>query len=199
MSANKDFRINVRVTNANIQRSIEGIGYDSVPKWCREFGYPYTTLVTYISLKKAPVGKDGEILPSAQRLCDLLGESFDSLFSEHQRDALATNKASIDVSFEDIAPMLTSDGSELLEHVFEKEKSQAVSKALDALPARRAAVLRMRYGVDGNSGDPMTLHEIADSLGVGTERVRQLQLDAERKLRCNKKAREILDAVMVDA
>lgn len=178
---NKDFRVNVRVTNANIQRSIEGMGYSSMPKWCQDFGYPYGTLNSYINMTVSPLDKDGNIKMTAGRLCDLLGESFDNIFSEHQRDALATNKASIDVSFDQIQPMLTSDGTELLEHVFDKEKTQAIYKALASLTPSQRDVLVTRFGL--GAVEEQSLAKIAELRGVSVERIRQIESHSLRLMR----------------
>jgi RNA polymerase sigma factor (sigma-70 family) len=177
----KDFRVNIRVTNANIQRSIEGMGYASIPKWCEDFGYNYSTLNGYIALKISPLDKYGNIKQSAEQLCNLLGESFDSIFSEHQRDALKTNRASVDVSFDEIVPMLTSDGSELLDVVYAKEKNAALHKGLGTLTPRERDVLLLRNNID--TGEEKTLEAVADTLGVSRERVRQLEQTALRKMR----------------
>ena len=90
---------------------------------------------------------------------------------------------------------LTSDGgsSELGEFV-EDERSSDMSgtvmsemetsqlgKAIDRLPERYRYVLVRRYGLDYKN--PATLAELSDELEISPERVRQLQLQAERVLR----------------
>jgi RNA polymerase primary sigma factor len=57
---------------------------------------------------------------------------------------------------------------------------------LDKMDTREAAVLRLRFGLDGD--DPMTLKEIGDRLGLTRERVRQIERLALDKLR------EVLEA-----
>ena len=189
-----DFRINVRVTNANIQRSIEGMGYASMPKWCEAFNYPYGTLNAYVALKLSPLGVNGDPKPSAMKLCELLGESFGEMFSEHQLDALPTNRASVEVSFEQIASLLESDGSELLEAVYETQKRAIVRKTLETLPPRTAEVLQRRFGLDARD-DGLTLSAVGEQMGITTERVRQLECVALRKLREPRRAENLLTLV----
>jgi len=66
--------------------------------------------------------------------------------------------------------------------------------AMQVLPPRERQVLRLRYGLSG--GREHTLGEIADQLGVTSERVRQIESAALSKLRQPKlrhKLREYLD------
>jgi RNA polymerase primary sigma factor len=56
-----------------------------------------------------------------------------------------------------------------------------VVKLLDNMEPREAAILRLRFGLNG--GEPLTLGEIGDQLGLTRERVRQLERDALIKLR----------------
>jgi RNA polymerase primary sigma factor len=61
------------------------------------------------------------------------------------------------------------------------DEMREVLTLLDRLDPREAAVLRMRFGLNGE--EPKTLHAIGESLGLTRERVRQIEQEALSKLR----------------
>jgi RNA polymerase primary sigma factor len=63
-------------------------------------------------------------------------------------------------------------------------------KAVAQLPRREAHILRLRFGL--HNGQPLPLKEIANRMGITSERVRQIQARALRRLR-NPKTRRIFD------
>jgi RNA polymerase primary sigma factor len=63
----------------------------------------------------------------------------------------------------------------------EAEQLQLALAYLHQLDSRESAVLRMRFGLEGN--EPMTLIDIGIHMGVTRERVRQIEQRALRKLR----------------
>ena len=63
----------------------------------------------------------------------------------------------------------------------ENETVQEVRILLSQLPERESTVLRLRYGIPDDHC--RTLDEIGAQLGVTRERVRQIQMRAERRLR----------------
>lgn len=66
--------------------------------------------------------------------------------------------------------------------VADAEITAAVLRELLAqMPAREAFVLRQRFGIEDNQ--PQTLAEIAETLGVSRERVRQIEKESLRRLR----------------
>jgi RNA polymerase primary sigma factor len=62
----------------------------------------------------------------------------------------------------------------------EQEDLHQVMSLLDQVGPRESAVLRLRFGLDGE--DPKTLREIGDRLGLTRERVRQIEQQALSKL-----------------
>lgn len=71
--------------------------------------------------------------------------------------------------------------SRVAEEVVEEAEKALLRGALARLPERARRVLLRRYGLDGR--EPATLRELAEELGVSHERIRQLQYQAECKLR----------------
>jgi RNA polymerase primary sigma factor len=59
-------------------------------------------------------------------------------------------------------------------------RSEALRRALAALPQREREVVVMRYGLTG--AEPQTLEEIGRRLGLTRERVRQIELESLRRL-----------------
>jgi RNA polymerase primary sigma factor len=60
-------------------------------------------------------------------------------------------------------------------------RSERLADALRALPERQRAVVVLRYGI-GDGGDPKTLEEIGRRLGLTRERVRQIEVEALKRL-----------------
>ena len=66
------------------------------------------------------------------------------------------------------------------EQVEDSLRSQALADALHALPDRHRAVVILRYGLDDS--EPKTLEEIGRRLGLTRERVRQIEVEALKRL-----------------
>ena len=60
---------------------------------------------------------------------------------------------------------------------------------LDQMGEREATVLRLRFGLDG--GEPKTLKEIGERLGLTRERVRQIEREALSTLRESMEPEEV--------
>ena len=60
------------------------------------------------------------------------------------------------------------------------EQIDGVHALLRVINEREATILRMRFGLDGH--EPLTLKEIGEKIGLTRERVRQLEIEALRKL-----------------
>jgi RNA polymerase primary sigma factor len=66
------------------------------------------------------------------------------------------------------------------EAIAQSEEFQTILKLLDAIDERDARVLKLRFGLEGQ--EPLTLKQIGQEVGLTRERVRQIEVDALRKL-----------------
>lgn len=66
------------------------------------------------------------------------------------------------------------------EQVVQNDELSIITQLLDAIDDREAKILRLRYGLDGS--EPLTLKEIGKHIGLTRERVRQIEIEALRKL-----------------
>jgi RNA polymerase primary sigma factor len=66
------------------------------------------------------------------------------------------------------------------EQVVARDDLTMIRQLLDAIDPREAAILRLRFGLDGH--EPLTLKEIGKQIGLTRERVRQIEIQALRKL-----------------
>jgi RNA polymerase primary sigma factor len=66
------------------------------------------------------------------------------------------------------------------ESLAQSEEFQTILKLLDSIDERDARVLKLRFGLEGQ--EPLTLKQIGREVGLTRERVRQIEVDALRKL-----------------
>ena len=66
------------------------------------------------------------------------------------------------------------------ESIEQTEEFETILKLLDAIDERDARVLKLRFGLEGQ--EPLTLKQIGREVGLTRERVRQIEVDALRRL-----------------
>ncbi len=66
------------------------------------------------------------------------------------------------------------------ESTFRDDEVITLTRLLDSIDVREAQILRLRFGLDGQ--EPLTLKEIAESVGISRERVRQIVDESLTKL-----------------
>jgi RNA polymerase primary sigma factor len=72
-------------------------------------------------------------------------------------------------------------------------QEQALRKAVAELPEREQQVVRLRYGLNGDT-DPKSLEAIGRELGITRERVRQIEASALEHLAFNRELDAVSDA-----
>lgn len=82
------------------------------------------------------------------------------------------------VDFGDMFEDVRSEPPE--EDVERREDFQVIMRLLDSIDERDARVLRLRFGLEGR--EPLTLKQIGELIGLTRERVRQIEMEALKKL-----------------
>jgi RNA polymerase primary sigma factor len=77
--------------------------------------------------------------------------------------------------------LFASEGLRPDEEVEVDLTEQALRRAVNDLPEREQAIVKLRYGLDGDP-EPKSLEEIGRIMGITRERVRQLEAEALRRL-----------------
>lgn len=171
----KDYRITLKVRNANLLRAIEDLNETPGAIFAEKAGISYTTLNNLIGCKVSPIKDDGEYREGVMNLCEHLNKMPCELFSEKQLEPLEINTADVELTHKQCAAL--SKGGEPEGMLGE---DHAIYKALDRLTLRQALVIKRRFGLEGPEE---TLKEVGELLGVSSARVRDIEAQALRKLR----------------
>ncbi len=83
------------------------------------------------------------------------------------------------------------EAPEFEEQIHLSLREEGVRKALTSLPEKEREVITLRFGID--SGDPMTLQEVGQRLGLSRERVRQIEAEALARLAVAREVQSLQD------
>ena len=159
----------------------------AISEQSRSVRLPLNQIGFQSKLTKAIVNFEQEFerRPSAQELADILETDVSKV-----QEALGMNgkKVSVDAPFQDddsnsLIDIMTDESAPGTDNLMEKESlSSDLEAALSRLGEREVQVLKMLFGIDRNE---MTAEEVANSLNLTRERVRQIKERALRRLREN--------------
>jgi RNA polymerase primary sigma factor len=79
------------------------------------------------------------------------------------------------------ADLIAGESAEPSEEVHVSLAEEAVRTAVETLPERERAVVKLRFGMNGDR-DPQSLEQIGRELGLTRERVRQIEMQALNRL-----------------
>jgi RNA polymerase sigma factor (sigma-70 family) len=133
--------------------------------------------------------------PSPEEVAAQAGISTDEvsmLLQLHNTVSLHTPLGEGRATLED--SLADQDSADVLDGVEARDLDAQLGRALSVLDSRGAHVLRARYGL--GSGDGRTLADLGREYGLSRERVRQIEVNALRRVRDSEQAdtlRELLD------
>jgi DNA-binding CsgD family transcriptional regulator len=192
----KDVRLEIKVRNNLILRRMEELGIKTPAELARRSGVDAGRVGDLINMKRSPLksGSDPLVpkwLSIVEKIAIILECSPEDLFSETQRaiEYLKTERSFfLEVDIEQLRraeiggamseSALLVDGLDVVERV---DRSRVIRNILTTLTPREEKVIRMLYGLD--DGKEYSLSEVGLCLSISSERVRQIEAMALRKLR----------------
>lgn len=185
----KEFEVRVRIRNNLLVQRRESLGL-SVQEMADEIGITYSAYLEYENLKRSPISKHvyEKWKSTAERIATYFRVMPEDLWPEVIQ-AVQKNESRLRVSAEEAYALMGPANNKFLEHSPEELASlsvlaQNVEKLfLEGFTDQEVKCIRWRYG------EGLTLREIGDRFGVLTERARQIEAKALRKLRHSKRTR----------
>ena len=184
------YLIKISIRNNLIIKAIHKAGYRNVSQFCEQNGMAKTQLTELISFRTPPLTKEGEFREPAKKLMEGLCALPTELWTAEQLTMeLKRNTSTKEVNLDAMLSVLGINAEEALQMIEppkpdevleEKEKAEVVSEMLDSLTPKEARVLRMRFGI---GCDEHTLEEVGKKLDVTSERIRQMEAKALRKMK----------------
>ena len=182
----KNIRVEIKIKNNILYRLIMKES-KSVSQFCEKYDLCQETVGKLLSFKRSPRNKyTGEWRRCAIRLSEIFRMLPEDIFDEEFED-IQKNTISIEGNLSYFDGKLTAK----LEAPIKDGLADAINDILRTLPAREKKVIEMRYGLNGNL--EMTLEDIGDMMGVGRERIRQIEAKALRRLRHPTRARKLVE------
>lgn len=182
----KDYLLTLRVKNAPMLRAMRAAGFTTARALAEAAGVGYGTVGHYLRLEMAPLARrDGVPFGSARKIAAALRCTVESIFPvQHLDRPIKVGKWELEADIEDIEQLtdqLADQAPSQLDRIANKDGIRLISSALSLLTPRERDVIEGRFGLAGRQEE--TLDELATKLGVGKERVRQIEAKALRKLR----------------
>lgn len=122
----------------------------------------------------------GGYTPMAELMADFLKASPAEVFG-----AMPNDPRAYDIDPDQLEQAQRIEGySQPEDHVWQRQREKALDECFAKLvltDKRGAQVIRMRHGLDGD--EPMTLEQIADTMNISTQRVRQMEMRATARLK----------------
>ena len=185
-----DYRVGIKVRNNRILKAIEAAGGTPGSIWCKAHGLSYVTINNLINMTCSPVLGNGDLTPNARRLCEVLDKLPEDLWSQDQIWPLEKNFTSLEMSREQVLLLTSSGESSYLpaydEAIDKQRLVKVMEQALSTLDKKHQHVLKARFFED------KTLEQIGKELGVGRERISQMERKGLRMLRAPSKSKTML-------
>ena len=179
-------RAEIKFKNSVFWTALEKNGYKSMAEFSRQTKIRYDRLLDYANLRY--IFEDDR--DARQMMMALLQSDEWTLFDQYEKvikkeggiKKIVTD-IPIDkiISLENRSVLMLESPDGVDESMIQESLEEEVSAVLDTLKDREREVLKMYYGIGGES--ELDLNEIAEKFGLTRERTRQIKEKAVRRLR----------------
>jgi len=172
----KDYRVKIQIRNDRLLSAIEGMGYDSVAKFCKKFNLEYQRTTEIIRGKLKPLNEKGTPNKTTEELLGILGLELHEAFTKRQLNGFRRSSFEVQVEESELKQIVSPAKNQEMKLI-----ETDVTNKLDELFAkhlgpRQEKILRMRYGIGMLANH--TYEEIGLHYNITRERVRQIEQKA---------------------
>ena len=172
----KDYRVKIQIRNDRLLSAIEGMGYDSVAKFCKKFNLEYQRTTEVIRGKLKPLNEKGTPNKTTEELLSILGLELHEAFTKRQLHGFRRSSFEVQVEESELKQIVSPAKNQEMKLI-----ETDVTNKLDELFAkhlgpRQEKILRMRYGIGMLANH--TYEEIGLHYNITRERVRQIEQKA---------------------
>jgi RNA polymerase primary sigma factor len=189
------YLIKVSIRNNLIIKAIHEAGYKNVNQFCEQNGMCSQKLTKLITFKTSPMTQEGEFRKAAKDLMEALCALPTELWTSEQLTMeLKRNTNTKEVDLDAMLSVLGMNAEQALqliqpstpiETLEEKQIVESVGEMLKTLGPKEEKVLRMRFGF---GCEEHTLEEIGNKWHLSHERIRQIEINAMRKMKHPKRS-----------
>jgi len=195
VNMNKDYRLKVTIRNDRLLTAMENMGFESVAQFTQTHGLNYQRTGEIFNGKIKPLNSKGELTSHAKEILTILNLETDEAFTERQLKGFVKTSFEKRIKEKDLLKL----ADPIKNHEFllmEKDVNKILSEMLSELPPRHEKVVRMINGLGGQS--TRLFREVGLELKVSVERVRQIYLQALRRLSTTSNLEKLKNAGIKD-
>ena len=192
---NKDYRLKVTIRNDRLLTAMENMGFESVAQFTQTQGLNYQRTGEIFNGKLKPLNKKGDLIPLAKEILTILNLETDEAFTERQLKGFVKTSFEKRIKEKDLLKLTDP----IKNHEFllmEKDVNKILSEMLSELPPRYEKVVRMINGLGGQPTRPFW--EVGLEFKISVERVRQMYLQALKKLSSTSNLEKLKNAGIKD-
>ena len=177
----QDYRVKITIRNERLLSAIEGMGFESVAKFCAEHILNYDQTSEIIRGKLKPINENGKLNNKVENLLNILGLDIKDAFTPKQLQGFKNTSYEIKVKEKELRQLVNPVKNQELKYI-ETEVKEKISEVLAIrLSPREEKVVRMRFGIGTETEH--TLTEIGQQFGISHSRTGQILAKAIRKLK----------------